>query len=131
MQPEREHAVADTATELARLGIRLREIALDGGFRPTPTNAALAGLGATAVFIAGRQEQASRHARRRLARFRTGAEGESVISSQTPVTGWTAAASTATKANRSGLVDGLCRVCSWPDLTAWLAVSLLGLMTVR
>jgi hypothetical protein len=59
----------------SRLGITPREIALDGGFPPTPTNAAPADLQPKAVFIAGRQEPASRHAKRRLAGFRHGTEG--------------------------------------------------------
>jgi IS5 family transposase len=58
-----------------QLEIKPREIALDGGFQPTPTNATLAELGAKTVFIAGHQEPASRHTKRRLTRYRTGAEG--------------------------------------------------------
>ena len=64
-----------TISELTRLGITPREVAVDGGFQPTPTNAALAELGIKTVFIAGHQEPASRHTKRRLARYRTGAEG--------------------------------------------------------
>jgi IS5 family transposase len=64
-----------TVAELERLGIRPREVALDGGFMPGPTNQALAPLTSDRVFIAGRQESGSRRTRRRLRRFRTGAEG--------------------------------------------------------
>jgi len=64
-----------TVAELTRLRIAPREAAVDGGFQRTPTNAALAELGANTVFIAGHQEPASRPTKRRLARYRTGAEG--------------------------------------------------------
>jgi IS5 family transposase len=73
--PSENTLLPGTVAELTRLNIRLREVAVDGGFQPTPTNAALAELGAKTVFIAGHQEPASRHTRRRLARYRTGAEG--------------------------------------------------------
>jgi IS5 family transposase len=64
-----------TIAELERLGIRPREVALDGGFMPGPTNQALAPLAPDQVFIAGRQESGSKRTRRRLRRYRTGAEG--------------------------------------------------------
>jgi transposase, IS5 family len=64
-----------TVAELQRLGIRPREVALDGGFMPGPTNQALAPLAPDQVFIAGRQESGSKRTRRRLRRYRTGAEG--------------------------------------------------------
>jgi IS5 family transposase len=73
--PSENTLLPGTAAELTRLGIRPSEVAVDGGFQPTPTNAALADLGAKTVFIAGRQEPSSRHTKRRLARYRTGAEG--------------------------------------------------------
>jgi IS5 family transposase len=73
--PSENTLLPATVAELARLGITPREVALDGGFQPTPTKAALAELGAKTVFIAGHQEPASRHTKRRLARYRTGAEG--------------------------------------------------------
>ncbi len=67
----------DTLGELTRLGIRPREIALDGGFNLGPTHQALDDHGLTPerVFIAGRQQPGSRRTQRRLARYRTGAEG--------------------------------------------------------
>jgi transposase, IS5 family len=65
----------DTVAELERLGIRPREVALDGGFMPGPTNQALESLAPDRVFIAGRQETGSKRTRRRLRRYRTGAEG--------------------------------------------------------
>ncbi len=73
--PSENTLLPDTVAELTQLEIKPREIALDGGFQPTPTNAALAELEAKTVFIAGHQEPASRHTKRRLARYRTGAEG--------------------------------------------------------
>jgi transposase, IS5 family len=73
--PSENTLLPGTIAELLGLGIKPREIALDGGFQPTPTNAALAELAAKTVFIAGHQEPASRHTKRRLARYRTGTEG--------------------------------------------------------
>ena len=64
-----------TVAELKRLGISPREIALDGGFMPGPTNSALEDPTPKQVFIAGRQEPASKRTTRRLRRYRTGAEG--------------------------------------------------------
>jgi IS5 family transposase len=64
-----------TVAELTRVGIAPREVALDGGFMPTPTNSALEDLAPKTVFIAGRQEPASKRSGRRLRRYRTGAEG--------------------------------------------------------
>jgi IS5 family transposase len=62
-------------SELKRLGISVREVAVDGGFNVGPTNAALAELGPQQTFIAGRQEPASKRTLRRLRRYRTGSEG--------------------------------------------------------
>ena len=61
--------------ELGRLGIAVREVAVDGGFKVGPTNTALADLQPANVFIAGRQEPPSKRTHRRLRRYRTGAEG--------------------------------------------------------
>jgi IS5 family transposase len=73
--PSENTLLPGTVAELGRLGITPREVAVDGGFQPTPTNAALSELGVKTVFIAGHQEPASRRTKRRLARYRTGAEG--------------------------------------------------------
>jgi transposase, IS5 family len=62
-----------TVAELDQLKRPPREIALDGGFEPPPTNRII-GDRAT-VFIAGRQQPDSRRSRRRLARYRVGCEG--------------------------------------------------------
>ena len=75
-QPGREHAAARhrrrarAARDLARERSRV-----DGGFKPGPTNTALEDLSPEQVFIAGRQEPASKRTTRRLRRYRTGAEG--------------------------------------------------------
>jgi IS5 family transposase len=65
----------DTVAELKRLGVSPREVALDGGFMPGPTNEALGELSPERVFISGRLEPGSRRTNRRLQRYRTGAEG--------------------------------------------------------
>jgi IS5 family transposase len=73
--PAEETLLPGTVTELDRLGITLREVAVDGGFKPGPTNTALQDLQPKTVFIAGRQEPASKRTTRRLQRYRTGEEG--------------------------------------------------------
>jgi IS5 family transposase len=73
--PAENTLLPGTVAELERLGIRPREVALDGGFMPGPTNQALEPLATDRVFIAGRQEPGSKRTSRRLRRYRTGAEG--------------------------------------------------------
>ena len=73
--PAEETLLPDTVAELTRLDIRPREIAVDGGFKAGPTNTALEDLQPKTVFIAGRQEPASKRTTRRLRRYRTGQEG--------------------------------------------------------
>lgn len=73
--PAEETLLPGTVAELERLGIRPREIAVDGGFKPGPTNSALQDLAPKQVFIAGRQEPGSKRTQRRLRRYRTGEEG--------------------------------------------------------
>jgi IS5 family transposase len=73
--PAEDTLLAGTVSELQRLGITVREVAVDGGFNTGPTNTALEDLQPTNVFIAGRQEPASERTSRRLRRYRTGAEG--------------------------------------------------------
>ena len=62
-----------TAADMARLGLRPRELALDGGFFPAGVAAQLPD--APQVFSAGRQSAGSRRTNRRLARDRVGVEG--------------------------------------------------------
>jgi IS5 family transposase len=73
--PGENQLLDQTVAELDRLGLRPREVALDGGFVPGPTQQALAALAPARTFISGRAEQGSRRTRRRLARYRTGCEG--------------------------------------------------------
>jgi len=75
--PAEDTLLPDTIGQLTRLGIRPREIALDGGFNPGPTRQTLDDhdLAPERVFIAGRQQPGSRHTQRRMQRYRTGTEG--------------------------------------------------------
>jgi IS5 family transposase len=73
--PQENALLPDTVAELRRLGLSPREVALDGGFMPGPTNGSLADLAPDRVFISGRQEPGSKRTRRRMQRYRTGAEG--------------------------------------------------------
>lgn len=73
--PAEDTLLPATVAELQRLGIRVQEVALDGGFNLGPTAAALENLAPKNVFIAGRQEPGSKRTQRRLRRYRTGAEG--------------------------------------------------------
>jgi IS5 family transposase len=73
--PAEDTLLPETAGELERLGISLREVALDGGFNLGPTRQALERLEPERTFIAGRQQPGSRRTQRRLARYRTGSEG--------------------------------------------------------
>jgi IS5 family transposase len=73
--PNETQLLPDTVNELDRLGLRPREVALDGGFETRPTIETLKQLAPDRVFIAGRQQPGSRRTQRRLARYRTGSEG--------------------------------------------------------
>jgi transposase, IS5 family len=70
--PNEGELLPTTAAELTRLGLKPREVALDGGFPPEASNAV---LGEASVFIAGRQQPAARRSRKRLASYRVGCEG--------------------------------------------------------
>ena len=71
--PAEDTLLPGTVSELKRLGIGVREVAVDGGFNTGPTNTALADLQTKNVYIAGRQEPGSKRTQRRLRRYRTGA----------------------------------------------------------
>jgi IS5 family transposase len=71
--PNEPDLLPSTAAELDRLGLRPRELALDGGFFPDGVQQQLPS--ADRVFIAGRQSAGSRRTDRRLAKFRVGCEG--------------------------------------------------------
>lgn len=73
--PPESKLLPDTTAELERLGLRPREVALDGGFENRPTAEALERIAPDRVFIAGREQPGSRRTQRRLAKYRTGAEG--------------------------------------------------------
>ncbi len=64
-----------TVSELEGLALRPREVALDGGFGHRLSEQQLASLAPDRVFVSGRQEPDSKRTRRRLRRYRTGAEG--------------------------------------------------------
>lgn len=73
--PAENRLLPQTAQELARAGIRPREVVVDGGFMPGPTSEAFPGMTADQVQIAGRHEPGSQRTRKRRARYRTGIEG--------------------------------------------------------
>jgi len=73
--PGENALLPQTVTELQRLGLSPREVALDGGFAVGPTTEQLEDLDPERVFISGRQQPGSRRTQRRLQRYRTGAEG--------------------------------------------------------
>jgi IS5 family transposase len=70
--PNESELLPQTAAELDRLGLRPREVALDGGF---PVDAATTHFPDADVFVAGRQHPRSRRSKKRLASYRAGAEG--------------------------------------------------------
>jgi IS5 family transposase len=67
--PPESKLLPDTTVELERLGLRPREVALDGGFEKGPTDQALERIAPDRVFIAGRQQPDSRRTQRRLAKY--------------------------------------------------------------
>jgi IS5 family transposase len=73
--PGENTLLPDTVSELHRLGLSPSEVALDGGFHTDPTTEAFGALIPERPFISGRQQPGSRRTQRRLARYRTGAEG--------------------------------------------------------
>lgn len=73
--PGENELLPTTVAELERLGLRPREVALDGGFQTTPTEQALRPLEPERIFISGRGSPGSRRTQRRLTRYRVGAEG--------------------------------------------------------
>jgi transposase, IS5 family len=73
--PSENTLLPETVTELERLRLSPREVALDGGFQTGPSNETLNPLRPERVFISGRQQPGSRRTQRRLQRYRTGTEG--------------------------------------------------------
>ena len=73
--PGENELLPQTVAELERLGLRPREVALDGGFQTKASEQALAPLAPERIYIAGRSQPGSKRTQRRLARYRTGSEG--------------------------------------------------------
>ena len=73
--PGENELLPRTVQELQRLRLSPREVALDGGFLTKASEQALAPLAPERTFIAGRASPGSKRTRRRLARYRVGAEG--------------------------------------------------------
>src|SRR4051812_23818443 len=71
--PNESDLLPATGAELDRLGIRVQNVAVDGGFAPGPVAEYLPVSRCT--FIAGRRSTGSRRSDRRLARYRVGCEG--------------------------------------------------------
>ena len=71
--PNESHLLPNTGQHLARLGLRPREIALDGGFDRGPVSQHLPEP--ERLLIAGKHAPGSRKTNRRLAKFRVGCEG--------------------------------------------------------
>ena len=67
--------LVDTVGELERLAKPPREVALDGGFGHRRSAEQLAPIAPARIYVSGRREPGSRRTRKRLARYRTGAEG--------------------------------------------------------
>lgn len=65
----------DTVQERERLKTKPREVALDGAFGQHKSREQLTPIDPERLFVSGREEPGSRRTRKRLARYRTGAEG--------------------------------------------------------
>ena len=70
--PNESELLPATVAELDRVGLRPREVAVDGGFPVDALNQAFPDAN---VFVAGRQHPPSRRSKKRLASYRAGAEG--------------------------------------------------------
>jgi IS5 family transposase len=73
--PGENELLPTTVAELERLRLSPREVALDGGFQTKASEQALVPLSPERTYIAGRASPGSKRTHRRLARYRTGAEG--------------------------------------------------------
>lgn len=71
--PNEHELLTQTAGRIDTLGLRPREIALDGGFAPGPVADNLPPP--DRLFISGKHPAGSRKTSRRLAKFRVGVEG--------------------------------------------------------
>jgi transposase, IS5 family len=73
--PGENTLLPDTVSELQALELRPKEVALDGGFGHRRSEEQLAGIEPERVFVSGRSEPGSKRTKRRLRRYRVGAEG--------------------------------------------------------
>ena len=73
--PDENTLLPETVAEIEALGLRPRELALDGGFGHLKSDQQLASLEPERVFVSGRRESGSGRTKRRLRRYRTGTEG--------------------------------------------------------
>jgi IS5 family transposase len=71
--PNESNLLPQTGERLLELGLRPRELALDGGFQPGPVSEHLPEC--DRLLIAGKYASGSRKTNRRLAKFRVGCEG--------------------------------------------------------
>ncbi len=71
--PNEPDLLPETGVKLRRLGVKPKDIALDGGFSPGPVHDHLPLADRT--FIANRANENSKRTNRRLAKFRVGCEG--------------------------------------------------------
>ena len=108
--PGENRLLGQSVAELDRLGLRPREVALDGGFVPGPTEQALAALAPARSFISGVQSRAPGAPASAWPATAPGVRGGSATSSA--AMGCAVAGSGATKASGSGPAGR-----SWP--TTW------------
>ncbi len=73
--PGENTLLPETVSEIEALGLRPREIALDGGFGHLKSERQLNALDLERLSVAGRREPGSAKTKRRLRRYRTGVEG--------------------------------------------------------
>jgi hypothetical protein len=85
--PSEDTLLPGTATELQRLGIAPREVALDGGFTTAATTSALEDLKPTNVFIAAARNQAP--SARSVACAATGPAPRAGSATSSAATAWT------------------------------------------
>jgi IS5 family transposase len=73
--PGENTLLPETVAEIRGLGLKPREIALDGGFGHLKSESQLKDLDLDRLSVAGRREPGSARTKRRLRRYRTGVEG--------------------------------------------------------
>lgn len=73
--PGENTLLPETVSQIKTLGLKPREVALDGGFGHLKSEEQLSGIEPTRVFVSGRREAGSARTKRRMRRYRTGVEG--------------------------------------------------------